>query len=137
MYDATRRIRVPRVMGRMPILLALLVSGWSAIGLAELVDGEPLRDPTRPTAYRAPAASTEAQKTAPVYRLQGLIVAEGRQQALINGSLRSPGERLGNARIVSIEGDRVVLDVAGEQRVLRWKPPGAVYKTPSESGRLR
>lgn len=112
-------------------LVMCLALPWVMPCHAVEVDGETLRDPTRPMGVTKRQASGPVAE--PVYRLEGLIVAAGRRQALINGQLRSQGERFGRTTVVSIQADQVVLDVAGQKSVLRWKPSVAVRKIPVDS----
>lgn len=113
-------------------LLACLLA---PVTLAQQIDGESLRDPTQPLqeASRRLVPGVQ-QPEAESYRLDGIIASTGRKQALINGRLRAEGERFGDARVLLIAPDRVVLDIAGQQSILRWKQTATANKKPATTG---
>lgn len=91
-------------------------------------------DPTRPPPEFMPAAegkpgSAAAEQAAPVappLQLQSVLVARGRQQALINGQLLSVGDSLspawGGARLLRLSETQAVLQGAQGLIVLELTP---------------
>lgn len=77
---------------------------------------EPLRDPTRPLSYSAPA---EKQIT---LALQAIFTGKGRKEAIINGLAVSEGDSIGSARIVRIEDKQVRYVLDGQTGILRLRP---------------
>ena len=93
-------------------LIVALVLAISAFGPA--LANELLRDPTRPY--------TEAQLKAiasPRYVVNAIIVSPDRRVAIVNGQRVGIGGSVGNATVVSIEKDRLVLDANGERITAR------------------
>ena len=68
-----------------------------------------LRDPTRPASYVMSGSSSQAASEAPAYQLQAVFYSPTQRGALINGQRYHVGDQLGNARIQSINVDRVTL----------------------------
>lgn len=65
---------------------------------------------TAPEPVTKAAPAVEAPKPAPVtYKLQGILYQPGRSSAVINGKTVYAGERVADARVVSISVDTVVL----------------------------
>src|SRR3989338_10754497 len=69
-------------------------------------------DPTRPPFAEA---SAPRQSTATPMQLSMILQEEGRHRAVINGKLVAVSESVGNARVVAINQDHVVLARAGRQ----------------------
>ena len=74
-------------------------------------------DPTRPAHVPAPALNTELDEEQ-AYELESILISDQRRLAIINGQVLRSGERLGKARLLKIEDDRVSLNVDGERQVL-------------------
>ena len=105
-----------------PLLLALTTLLPSVMSGA--AHAQSLRDPTRPpgSAEFAPGESDGG--------LQSIVRREGRKPvALINGELVPLGGQVGNARLVAVNEDSVVLlDASGHRETLTLTP--GVSKTP-------
>lgn len=87
------------------LLLALL--------LALPASAVALTDPTRPWSagtYGQPSGSDNAG-----WNLDSVLVSSSRRVAIINGRDVSEGERVGNARVISIRRNSVVLQENGKQ----------------------
>lgn len=69
-------------------------------------------DPTRPPFAEA---SAPRQSTATSLQLSMILQEDGRNRAVINGSLVAVSESVGNARVVAINPDHVVMARAGRQ----------------------
>lgn len=64
-------------------------------------------------------AVTEPPKpSAPTFRLQGIFYREANPTAMINTKMVRPGDKLLNAKVVSIERERVTLERDGEMLIL-------------------
>lgn len=83
---------------------------------------DPMRpDPPKSTT-RAPNGVEQSAMT-----LDSVYILDQQAYAVINGQWLSVNEQLGDHRVISIEADRVVIQGAGQQRIL----------TPPQSGSLR
>jgi MSHA biogenesis protein MshK len=101
----------------MPLAAAFLVaSAWASIGHGQLAD------PTRPpVALTAPAPDAPAAEAAS--GLQSVIMRKnGKPAALINGEVVELGGKLGEARLVKISEDAVVLRGPQGEETLRLTP---------------
>lgn len=84
--------------------------------------GQSLPDPTRHP--DAPVAISQAPANAG-WTLQATRIAPGHRSAIINGQPAQVGERIGDARVLTIEHGQVQLDIAGQRRTLAmFAPPG-------------
>ena len=103
---------------RKVFLMAVVTAGLICMpGVLLAAEQEkPLRDPTRPLSYRAPA---EKQNT---LALQAIFTGKGRKEAIINGLAVSEGGSIGSARIVRIEDKQVRYVLDGQSHVLRLRP---------------
>jgi MSHA biogenesis protein MshK len=84
-----------------------------------------LDDPTRPPAALQgdrgkPAGGTSAPAQALV--LQSVIISDAGRSAIISGRHVSVGAKIGNARLVQVAENEVVLLAGGERRTLRLFP---------------
>jgi hypothetical protein len=91
---------------------------------------QPAKSLELPPASAAPALAAENQPTtpastsvpapppAPVYKLQGIFYKPTRPMAMINGRNVLPGDKLGEAKVVTIQRDSVTLFVDGQTKVL-------------------
>ena len=74
-----------------------------------------LRDPTRPSGWRAAEEGQEIDHGQPTaFRLQAIFSHAGKRTAMISGRRVIEGDRIGDARVVRIEASRVTLEIAGE-----------------------
>ena len=86
-----------------------------------------LRDPTRPPAAAAASSASgplrEGEARAPTGPvLQSVIVSGGRRLALIDGKTYTVGDKIGEAKLISISGSEVTLRESGGRKVLRLTP---------------
>lgn len=100
----------------MPLTGLLLVSSVMA-----LADGVPLVDPTRP--YDQPLITDTSggevnEPEVPLPVLQAVFAQGQSRSALLDGQRVSVGSQLGPYRVVSIEGQQVVVEHNEEQSVL-------------------
>ena len=100
-----------------------------------------LFDPMRPPAFAAPAgAATGEQAWGGGLVLQSTLLSKGRRIAMIDGKPMKVGDRIGRARIISIDPRAVTLREANTTRVLQLYPgvevtsPGAAKPAASRSG---
>lgn len=82
--------------------------------VAALVRGEQWADPTRPDNYRSPTAASDR-----AFALSAIFVSGERRVAVLNGQLLRVGDRLGDAEVVRIDDDRVVLRAGSRSIVAR------------------
>lgn len=105
--------------GRLITLIAgfLVASAWASIGHGQLAD------PTKPpAALAAPAPDAPAAGAAAV-GLQSVIMRKnGKPAALINGEVVELGDKLGEAKLVKITEDAVVLRGPQGEETLRLTP---------------
>jgi len=73
-----------------------------------------------PSPKVAPAA-TNRPVVFPTLRLQGLIYRQPNPSALINGRTFFMGDYVGDAKVILIDTERVVLEQEGYYKVLAWK----------------
>jgi hypothetical protein len=89
---------------------------WGAVNpTANAFEGLP--DPTRPSFLIG-----EPVETRQGLALQSTLVAPARRLAIINGRSYTVGSRLGDAELVAIRTNEVVLRRAGQDQVLRLLP---------------
>jgi MSHA biogenesis protein MshK len=86
-----------------------------------------LPDPTRPPAeLQAAPVDTKTGKPSAVapgeLRLQSILIGPHERSAIINGVVVSPGDRVGDARVLSISENQVVLKSRTGNSVLRLFP---------------
>jgi len=123
--------------------------GAIAMALALALDSGPclsqnlqaLSDPMQPPAFLAPAnAAGGEQAWGGGLVLQSTLLSEGRRIAMIDGKPMQVGDRIGRARIVSIDPGAVTLRESNTTRVLQLYPgtgvirPGAAKAAASRKG---
>lgn len=79
-----------------------------------------LPDPTRPSGQSAIAPA--AQEAGPAPRLESTLISPQRRLAVIDGRMVRPGDRVGDARVLDIQPDRVTLRRADRTVHLRLLP---------------
>jgi MSHA biogenesis protein MshK len=95
----------------------LVASAWASIGHGQLAD------PTKPPAALAAPAPDAAAAGAAVAGLQSVIMRKnGKPAALINGEVVELGDKLGEAKLVKITEDAVVLRGPQGEETLRLTP---------------
>lgn len=113
---------------RTPLALALLLLA------AVQAPAEQLNDPMRPPGKEMTSGGKgERQAVASRYRLDSVIIAPNRRQAIINGKRLTLGESIGGAKLIDIQTTQVTLQVAGKPHVLTLLPLS--IKMPSEAAR--
>ena len=101
---------------RFPLLLATLFASLHALHADEL------QDPTRPS-YLSPAAATPGDAgTAPSLMLTAILLSPTQRSAMINDRTVKTGDRIGDARVVSIGRNGVRLQRGTEQFTLHLLP---------------
>jgi len=75
------------------------------------------RDPTRPAMLGVSGMDTtdEAKKNEDTYLLSSIIISPTRRLALINAMFVKVGDRIGDARVVNINKNSVVLSAPGKK----------------------
>ena len=91
-----------------------MLTGIMAAALTVAGSAAPLTDPTRPSTpgWQAPTTARPAGS----YELNSILVSPERRVAVINDSQVVEGERIGNATVISIRRNNVVLQ-ADERRI--------------------
>lgn len=96
----------------LPALAFALVAAQAA--------AQPLSDPTRPPAAAEEQKGERALGERP--GLQSILISSGRKFAVIDGQTISIGQKFGDATLVAIRADEVVLRKAGRNEVLKLYP---------------
>jgi|GEM_PF-719325 len=99
----------------MRLLLTLLVATTAGTLLAE--ERDPTRPPSRAEIEAWFGTGPQVRDAAP-FRLQSILLSPTRRVALIDDQRLRVGERIGTARVMSIEPGRVVLEQDGNSIVL-------------------
>ncbi|MGM0769342.1 MAG: hypothetical protein ACQEV6_15080 [Pseudomonadota bacterium] len=95
------------------------LAGSAAIALLLVFGASPviaLQDPTRPPDFHSAPAQAAPQKALTV---GSILIGEQRRTAVINGELRSEGQRFDGVRVQRIYPDRVQVLDQGQVRILR------------------
>lgn len=104
--------------------LVVAVAAGGAVGLIQdSAFAQALTDPTRPPAVMQTdekSAGTQNESTTPM--LQSILVSPVRKQAIINGKALTVGERVGQAKIVQITENAVVLRTGNNVQTLKLFP---------------
>lgn len=114
---------------------ALLIAAGSTTAAERptpVIDG--LRDPMEPAGFAtAPAALPPAANPLPEYRLQAIKIDTRFRTALINDHLVTEGTTLGEARVLKIRADEVV--IGHHEQLLRLKLNPHAIKHPARTVR--
>jgi hypothetical protein len=106
--------------------MKLVIAGMTALELIGVAGGvrAQLADPTRPPGETGKAAELSGGATAPsVTGLQSVILRkQGKPAALINGEVVELGGMVGEAKLVKVTEDAVVLQGPGGEETLRLMP---------------
>lgn len=78
-----------------------------------------LKDPTRPPNAADVASLMSSVEKDPTYVLSAILLAEGRQIAVINGEPLQVGDQVKQAEVISISRDRVMLRETSGKLTLR------------------
>lgn len=82
----------------------------------------PFADPTRPPAAEASTASGDGVAGQGVPRLESVLIAPDRRIAVINGQAVRVGQKVGEARVLSITETEVALREGNSTQVLKLFP---------------
>lgn len=91
-------------------------------GLARMASAAGMNDPTRPPQPAPRAAAAPVQPSAPELVLQSVRISPSGSYAIINGRLIALGGRIGDARVIQITEDEVVIDTDGDWQTLKLYP---------------
>jgi len=106
-----------------PLFISLILFGTTLFCHSSLI-AEVLIDPTRPPSHRLGPNTTVGIKAAPKWVLSSTLIAPARRLATINGKTVSIGQRVGTAKVVSIEPSQVALIEGNKEIVLYLLPNG-------------
>jgi len=109
-------LRNPAQPAAMAAACALLIL------IATCVHGQELTDPTRPPASIAAPQALPGEKLNTPPELQSVLISPTRRVAVIDGQTVALGEKFGEARVVRIAEDEVVLRNGQDQQVLKLFP---------------
>lgn len=87
-----------------------------------------LVDPTRPPGHQQSKKSTVGINAAPKWVLSSTLIAPTRRLATINGKTVSIGQRVGAARVVSIDPSQVAL-IEGNKEIVLYLLPSGIKRT--------
>ncbi len=93
---------------------------WGA--LASPVAAEVLLDPTRPPAFIGEKPEQGNDKASIAPELQSVLISPARRVAIINGQTVQLGEKYGEARVVKITENEVILRNGRDTQVLKLFP---------------
>ena len=98
-------------------LLAILICLAGAPAVADRIDGEELKDPTRPygISIEVPVVSVNANR----FRLQFVRAGDDSAVAVINERRLEIGDTIDGALVKNIERDHVTLDLNGQEIEIR------------------
>lgn len=99
------------------VVLAVLTAALAGTAMAA-----PMNDPTRPPQPAPRAAATPVSAAAPGLVLQSVRISPGGSYAIIDGRLVALGGRIGNARVIQIAEDEVVIEADGDWQTLKLYP---------------
>jgi len=99
-----------------PLMRCLLGACAALAGGAALAAA--LADPTRPPLAAPVAAPSAPASAAPGYLVQSIVFGPSRRLAVINGHQVHEGSALGEARVVQIQRDAVILEIQGQRRAM-------------------
>ena len=83
---------------------------------------EPLKDPTRPPSHHNNPINASGTKAAPRWVLSSTLIAAERRMATINGKTVGVGQKIGGARVVTIDPSRVALRNGDKEIILELLP---------------
>lgn len=108
----------------MKITGVMVAAGLAASMRALPVQAQIMVDPTRPpTAAAGPSGGTGTEQTiAEPTGLQSILISNGRKLAVINGQTVALGQKLGDATLVAIRENEVVLKTSAGSEVLKLYP---------------
>lgn len=120
-----------------------LVAVWGALVLSpSLAGAQALNDPTRPPANFGGAPDMDADGAGGTV-LQSVIISPTSKAAIISGVMVKLGEKYGDAVLVKVAENEVVLKTGTTSQVLKLFPgvekrePAAATKTGTRSGKGR
>ena len=105
---------------------ALFASSISVAATMTLSNGEVLNDPTQPSNWAKPKKVSQVKRS---YKLNYLLYADDRKQAIINGKSVVEGDRVSGAKVIKISENSVTLSTESGSKVLRWKQPASIKRT--------
>lgn len=124
-----------------PARLGVFAAALAAVPAWGPCLAQALSDPMRPPAYAAPEGGAAGElPSGGGLVLQSTLLSKGRRIAVIDGKPVKVGDRIGKARIVSIDPGAVTLREANTTRVLQLYPgvgptsPGAAKAAASRKG---
>ena len=98
-----------------------LAFGLSLVSTQDIAQArQTWRDPTKPAMMRVTADDTQddGKKAEATYQLSSIIISSTRRLALINAIFVRVGDRIGEARVVKINRNSVVLSAPGKKITL-------------------
>lgn len=102
------------------------VSSTSLAATMTLLNGEVLKDPTQPSDWAKPKKVSRVKQS---YKLNYLLYADDRKQAIINGKSVVEGDQVSGAKVINISENSVTLSTEYGSKVLRWKQPASIKRT--------
>jgi MSHA biogenesis protein MshK len=118
-------------------MLRTALAGLTGCILPMLAAAQSLSDPTRPPATIAPAQEAVADTAAAAPVLQSVLVSSSRRHAIINGKTVKVGDTVGEAKVVKIAEDEVILHTGKVSQVLKLYPNIEKQSTSERKGAKR
>ncbi|WP_420474193.1 MSHA biogenesis protein MshK [Noviherbaspirillum sp. ST9] len=126
-----------------PVRRMIRLKGFAASALAALLPvlaaAQSLPDPTRPPpAFIEPGATGEsAAEGSEAPELQSILVSKHRRQAVIGGKVVTVGDSVGQAKVVRISEDSVLLRTGKQIETLKLFPDIEKRKVATHKNRAR
>jgi MSHA biogenesis protein MshK len=111
---------------------AVLLAALGASSAGQAAHAQALADPTRPPQAAGSGPLLEAAP-AERTRLQSVLLSPGRKLAVIDGQTVPLGGRVGEATVVEISPDQVVLRQGAELRTLKLHPAAVKKPIPRDA----
>lgn len=106
----------------------------SSLACTPLVAAEELADPTRPPASVMAGNNVVSQQTTAGPVLQSVLISPRRKEAIISGQTVKLGDSFGEAKVVRITENEVILRTGKELQTLKAFPGIGKQKTSGRAG---
>jgi MSHA biogenesis protein MshK len=112
---------VVSILSRVPgLLLAPILASVLALMSVDLAAAQELPDPTRPPAGYGQNQADAGADAGPI--LQSILISPTRRIAIISGKTVKTGDKFGEARVLAINANDVVLKTGKSRQVLTLYP---------------
>lgn len=102
--------------------LKILAGAAWVVFLSAPVQAQTLADPTRPAGVAASQPAAHHEQISANAQVQSILISPQRRVAIVNGESVQAGDMLGDAKVVRITENEVVLRTGSEIRILKMYP---------------